>query len=168
MRFASRLRLHVRRLVVPLGEDANVTMARLEAARGELDAGRLRLEDLGEELGGRIEDLGWNDLVGLGRMAPKAIQHVAEVSVGQHTTPYRGAEGLEVVQVLGREEPVARPFSDVREEVRDDLLRTHGQALLEEVSEARLREARLDVRRERLRRLIESGFGALDNDDAVR
>jgi hypothetical protein len=162
MRFTNPLRLRLRLMIVPLGDDPDAVMARLEALGDELDAGRIELSTLAAELGGRTEDLGWMTLPELQRLEPKAALFAGHLAAGQHSPPYRGAAGLEILHVTGREEPVPRPYAAVKEGVRDDLLRSNSQEVVFEMADEMLAEAQLVMARDRLRLLIETGFGAID------
>lgn len=162
MRFTSPLRLRLRRMIVPLGEDADSVMARLETARDDLDAGRLELGVLAAELGGRIEDLGWLTLFELQRLEPKAVFFSGDLAMGRHSPPYRSAAGLEILHVTGREEPVPRPYAAVTERVRDDLLRSRPQEMVVEMADGMLAEAQLVIARDRLQLLIDTGFDVIN------
>jgi hypothetical protein len=162
MRFTSPLRLRLRLMIVPLGDDPDAVMARLEAARDELDAGRLELGVLADELGGRTEDLGWMTLPELHRLQPKAVLFAGHLATGRHSPPYRGAAGLETLLVTGRQEPVPRPYAAVKEWVRDELLRSRPQELVVEMADEMLAEAQLVMARDRLQLLIDTGFGAIN------
>jgi parvulin-like peptidyl-prolyl isomerase len=162
MRFTNPLRLRLRLMIVPLGDVPDAVMARLEAARDELDAGRLELSMLASELGGRTEDLGWMTLPELQRLEPKAVLFAGHLATGRHSPPYRGAAGLEILYVTDREEPVPRPYAAVKERVRDDLLRSRPQEVAAEMANEMLAEAQLAVDRDRIRHLIDTGFGAID------
>jgi hypothetical protein len=161
MRFAGPLRLDLRRLVVPLGDQPAAVMARLEGAREALDAGDLDLEALAAELRGRTEELGWINLAELQRLEPKAVLFTDQVQPGRYSAPFLSPAGLQVLQVIDRQEPAPLPYATVREQVRDDFLRSHHQELVAELGDQMLGNARLKVFTDRLQNLIDTGFGAI-------
>ena len=140
-RFSTPLRLRVQRLRVPLKEDANRAMARLERARVELDAGRLDFEALAAELGGTLLEPAWELPTKLAERERRPASPVAGLKAGHHSAPYRTADSIEMVRVLERAEPQPQPLERVRELVRMDLLVTHREdeyaALVKEVLAAR-------------------------------
>ena len=101
-------------------------------------------------------------LPALQRLEPKAVLFAGHLAAGQHSPPYRGDAGLEILNVTGREEPVPRPYAAVKERVRDDLLRSHPQEVVAEMADEMLAEAQLVMVRDRLQLLIDTGFGAID------
>jgi PPIC-type PPIASE domain len=140
-RFSTPLRLRVQRLRVPLREDANRAMARLERARVELDAGRLDFQALAAELGGTLLEPAWELPTQLAERERRPESPVAGLKAGHHSAPYRTADSIEMVRVLERAEPQPQPLERIRELVRTDLLVTHREdeyaALVKEVLAAR-------------------------------
>lgn len=163
MRFTNPLRLELLRLVVPLGADPVSVMARLEAAREALDAGDLELAALATELGGRVEDLGWVTVVELQRLEPRAVLFIDRLFPGQHSAPFSGRAGLQLLHLVDREAPLPLPYSEALGELRNDLLSNHQGELIAAFADQILRDSKLEIFSDRLQYLIETGFGAVSN-----
>jgi len=152
-RFSEPLKLRLQRLTVPFGENANAVMARLEAARPDLDRGRQTLAGLATELGGKVAEEGWLTLPQLAQGSGGRAAHLAlDLTPGQHSAPYHTASGIEVIRLLERRDPTPLPFDQVRERVRAELLASHGSeeraALVGEVLDAahfKVRPAQLEA-----------------------
>lgn len=138
-RFGLPLRLRVQRLVVPLSGSANRVMARLEAARKELDGGRLDFAKLAAELGGTVREPQWEVPAPVNRR--KSGLALAGLKAGQHSPPYRVGDHIEMLRVLERAEPQPQPLDKVRDRVRADYVLNHRHdeyaALVEEVLSGR-------------------------------
>ncbi len=145
MRYVEPLRLHLERALFPFGEDPNALMARLEAARPDLDAGTTNLAALAAELGGRVEDLGWKTSSELPRETRASLQLLAGLPGGGHSPPFRRGEVIEVVRVAARQEPAPVPLARVEDEVAADILASRGQQLYAELVRELLAERRFRV-----------------------
>ncbi len=153
LRFASPLRVHVRHLAVPLRDDAHVVMARLEEARAELDAGRIDLADLAQDLDGRLRDLGLLSAAQLQALDPLALRFAFQLEAGEHSPPYQLSRALAMFQVAARQEPVPRPLATVRERVVQDYLTHHSATVFRKLTDELLADAGFEIHRQRLREI---------------
>lgn len=149
-RFSGPLRLELRRLVVPFSRRSARHMAVLERRRGDLDAGTVTLDVLAADLGGTIEDLGWKTLAELAAIEPKMPAYIASVDAGDHSPPYRGLRGLEMLSVVDRREPEPLSYELVRARARAAYLERHGGELYAELAQALLEEVGFRLFEERL------------------
>jgi hypothetical protein len=149
-RFSEPLRLRVRRLAVPLSDAANAHMARLEAVRPELAAGAAGLAGLAAELGGRVEEPGWQTLEELARRDPRGAEQALELTPGGYSPPYRTETELALIHLLERREPEPLPFTAVRDRVAEEYLRHHGEEVYGELARELLDAAGYRVLEERL------------------
>lgn len=162
LRFSSPLRLEVRRLTVPVTDaSAGPAMTRLEqATAGTGDAGE-RLAAAAADLGGEIEDLGWQTQAELARLDRRWARLAADLSAGDLSAPLSGTpegggkSGLQMLEVKARREPEPLPFATVLEQVRAAYLENNRQQLYREWADQTLAEAGLEVFPERL-----EGLGA--------
>ena len=150
MRFASPLKVRLRRLTVPLGDDPPTRMARLEAAKPALDAGAQGLEELAARLGGEVDDLGLVSAARLQATDPRVQRFAFLLEPGQHSPPYRRDGSLVMFQVTERQEPEPRPLALVRGQVVEDYLTHRAAAVFEEVSDQLLAAAGFRIDRDRL------------------
>ena len=150
LRFASPPKVHIQRLSVPLGDHPPTTMARLEAARQPLDDGQLSLADLAQELDGQVTDLGLVSAAQLQAAAPLALRFAFLLEAGEHSPPYRFQDGMEMFQVVSRQEPVPRPLALIRERVAQDYVANYGAAVFSELTDSLLTEADFRLYPERL------------------
>jgi parvulin-like peptidyl-prolyl isomerase len=154
MRFARPARLELRRLAVPLdATTASVTMDRLEAAHRGLSDGTLTMDALAAEMGVAIEDLGWVSLPAFWHERLHAARMVIDLKRGEFSAPYRTESTLEVLEVLDRREPEARPYGEVTGEVLESYLESHQQELFRQWEQELLDEAGLLVFRDRVAEL---------------
>ncbi len=159
MRFASPLRLHLRRLTVPLpAADPGAVMARLERAHSELDRGAVTLEALAAELGGRTEEPQWLTLRQLARLGERAARLAVDLKAGDHSPPYQAGSSLELLEVLERREPEPRPLARVQDQVRAAYLEDHRQELYRDWREGVLAETGFVIYRDRLDALAGRGL----------
>ncbi len=159
LRFSSPLRLEVRRLTVPAtAATAGRAMARLEQAAAGHGAAGERLAAAVAELGGEIEELGWQTLGELARLDQRWLGLAAELSAGELSPPLSvlpaaGEPTVEMLEVLARREPEPLPFATVLEQVRAAYLENHRQDLYREWLGETLATAGLEVFPERLEEL---------------
>jgi len=154
MRFASRLRVGLRWLVIPTGEDGPAVMAQLEAAKTDLDRGTLQLEDLATSYGGEVKDLGVVSAAQVQSFAPRAMRFVFLLKPGEHSPPYASGESLVMFQVTERQDPQPQALALVRDEVVQDYLTHHAPGIFQELTDEMLQAAEFRVYHERL-----VGFG---------
>jgi parvulin-like peptidyl-prolyl isomerase len=159
-RFSEPLQFHVQRLVVPLGSSANTTMERLERARAELDQGKETLAALASALGGHVEEPVWVTPSKLAHSDPRAAGLVVDLHAGQHSAPFRAENGLVVLRLIERREPVTLPFDKARERVGADYLATHRHELFVALSTELLDGARFEIVRPRLEELLKQPVAA--------
>jgi parvulin-like peptidyl-prolyl isomerase len=150
MRFATPLRVRLRRLVVARGDDPAALMARLENARADLDAGRLDLDAMAESVGGRVRDLGRLTAAQLQKIDGRALRFAFLLKTGEHSPPYQVGNFLVLFQVTQRQEPEPRPLARVRDQVVQDMLATSSAVLFRELSEQLLGEAGFRLFEEKL------------------
>lgn len=146
---------HVRLLSLPLGEDPARTMARLERAADGKDAS---LEALQTELGGEIEDLGFQTLNELGRRQLKLPPRIAPLESGQLAAPYRSGDVLEIAQVSARRPPQPLPFEEVEERVAAAYVEQYTRDLYETLSAELLADSELEILPEGLAALRQAGM----------
>ena len=158
MRFTSPLRLQLQRLSVPLGERPSERMARLERRRADLNEGRFTLEELASELGGSIQDLGWQRLDELQLTAPDLAALISEVQRDQYSPPFSRSDALHLIHVVERQEPQPLAFEQVRNTVRQAYLERHGQRLYTEVRDELLSEAAFRLHEERIQERLAVGW----------
>ncbi len=152
MRFASPLRVRLRLLSIPIQGDGVATMAELEAARADLDAGRRQLEDLAAAHGGEIQDVGFVSAAQVQAMAPRAMRFVFFSQAGEHTPPYASERALFMFQVAERQDPRPRALALVRDEVMRDYLTHYSADVFERLADEMLEEAAFRIHAERLPR----------------
>lgn len=131
-RFSSPLRLHVQSLEVPLAgrDDASALMGRLEAFHAAAPHDTAGLEELAEQVDGRVEDLGMLSASRLGALHTSwSLGELAALQPGRTAPPLRDDDVLRLLLVSGRQEPEPQPYPDVRERVIDAYLATHAQQL---------------------------------------
>ena len=119
----------LRRLIVPLGENASATMARMER---DVASG-IPLDTIQDHVGGEIEireEMVADDLKVIDPLLPALV---AKAGVGQRTAPYRTSDSLEVVEVTSIRDPTVLPFEDARERVAGLYAAQHAQQLYEEL-----------------------------------
>jgi parvulin-like peptidyl-prolyl isomerase len=151
LRFSTPLRLQLRRLSLPLSDDAPAAMARLAAAGTALAAGKADLDSVAAETGAKVEELGWLTLSELGRrVTPRAQRLAAELAVGEVSPPFRTQHTLELLAVTGRREPEPQPFAAVRDQVAAAYLGRHGQEVYRRWADETLAAAHLEIFPQRL------------------
>lgn len=153
MRFASPLRLHLRRLTLPFGADGTQSMAVLEAARSSLDAGQQTLEELAEKYSGEVVDLGFLSAAQFQAMAPRAVGLVFLLKEGEHSPPMTRGEVLVMFQALAREDPQPRALALVRDQVVEDYLTHYSADVFAEMTNAMLEEAEFRLFPDRLAKI---------------
>jgi hypothetical protein len=105
-------------------------MARLEAAASTPGTD---LDTLARELGGTVEDLGFLDLVTLGRLAPNLPALVTPLDPGELAAPLRHDDQLVMAEVMARRDAEPRPFEDVRKRVAAAYVGQYTQEVYEEL-----------------------------------
>lgn len=132
---------HLRRLRLPLGEDAATVMARLEdAARSSAS-----LDEVAGELGGEIDDLGVKSLAEVGAAEPKLPSLLAPLAAGDLAAPYRTETTLEMIEVVDRQEAEPLPFAEVRAQVAETYVRQYTSEVYRRLSDQVLGTAELEI-----------------------
>ncbi len=149
-RYAEPLRLHLKRLRIPLTDRAFVDMTRLEAQAEDLATGRVTLEDLAVELGGETQDLGWQTARSLRTTDPTAASLALDLEIGEVSPPFRSREHLEMVELLERSDPQPLAFEQVEEQVIQDFLIRHGREIYAELEAELLEQGELRILQGRL------------------
>jgi parvulin-like peptidyl-prolyl isomerase len=85
---------------------------------------------------------------------------VVDLHAGQHSAPFRSENGLVVLRLIERREPVTLPFDKARERVRDDFLATHRHELFVALSAELLDGARFEIVKPRLEELLKQPVAA--------
>lgn len=139
--------LHARDMYLPPGDDRAATKARLEAARQRVVKGE-RFATVAKELGGPLAssggDLGW---FSAGMMLPELEKVAFALKKGEVSQVFEGGGGYHVVTVDDtRTAGGAKPLSESREEVRQQLMAERlSKATEDYVSELR-KTADVEVR----------------------
>jgi hypothetical protein len=149
--FTTPLKLRLRLLAIDKVSAMGKQMRDLEQARGELVAGKLTLDDAAKRLGGRVEEIGWREAVRLEGLTDKERRYVLDLEKLGYTVPYQREGGLRLIQVAERQEPVRRPFEQVRSEVLAGYLKEKRKELLDTAMERVLSEARFRFFEDRVR-----------------
>jgi hypothetical protein len=149
--FMTPLKLRLRLLAIDKVKALGRQMRELEQARGEMVAGKLTLEDAAKRLGGRVEEIGWRDAVRLEGLGDKERRYVLDLETTGYTVPYQREGGLRMIQVAERQEPVRRPFEQVRAEVLAAYLKEKRKELLDAAMERVLGEAHFRFFEDRVR-----------------
>ncbi len=150
MRFSTPVKVRLRHLIVPRGENPPAVMARLEEARLELDAGRLELAGLAESLGGRVNEPALVTAAQLRAVDRQAPRFAFLLKPGEHSPPYRLGKALVMFRLEERQEPAPLPLSKVRDRVVRDYLEHYTPVVFQELSDALLDDAGFRVYTERL------------------
>ena len=150
---------HLRRLRIPLDAQSGTVMARLEAAASRHDS---KLEALQRELGGEIEDLGFQTLNDLRRQQPKLPPLVAPLAAGQLAAPYRSSKFLEVVEVVARRDAEPLPFDTIADRIAAAYVSQYTREVYQQLSDELLRGDNLQILPEGLAALRAAGLPAQD------
>ena len=133
--------LELRMLSIPVGARPGAQVRGLEAASLRVSSGKESLEEAAERLGGQVVDLGLVSIEQLGAMDPKVPRLVLDVGAGGATVPFQLNRRLNLIEVVGRQEPREREFDAVRERVVDDYVHRHQQEIYAELVEELLEDA---------------------------
>ncbi len=152
--YQSPLRFRLRLWSQPFGSDPPAQLAAMERAHAQLTAGERKLDDVVEELGGEIQELGWRELDTLSELPGKAQSLLLQSEPGGYTAPYQQDEVLYLVEVTERSEPTRLTYEDVADRVRDDYILRFGQRLTRDVMDTRLREAEFQFFEDQARRVL--------------
>ena len=113
-RFNKPTRVHLELFKVPLDQDADRHMARLETfANGSNPS----LDDL-SDMNGTREDLGWKTISSIKLTQPKLPSLISAREPGQVTPPVRAGKSILIAKIIAREE--SEPFA--MEEIRQQLV----------------------------------------------
>ena len=152
--YQTRLRLKLRVLRRPLGQDSAAALKQLEAVREELVGNRLDLDAAAARVGGTVRDLGWIDAAMLGGMEPKLRYYLMDMNSTGYTVAFHLHRDLSIVQVEAREEPRVKPYGEVKDAVRRDYAERSRQQHYRRVVETILEEEQFRFHQEAvLRRL---------------
>ena len=151
MRFTTPLRLGLRRLRIPLGEDPVARMSELEEAHRDLNEGSIDLDDLAKRLDGQIEELGPIPVIRLAQADPKAPSFALTLQVGEHSPPYRlGQDEIAIFRLSDRLEPRQLAYPMVRKQVLEHYLENYSAQVYKEVSDQILTDADFTLYRDRI------------------
>jgi len=150
-RFMTPLKLRLRLLVIDKVTAMGRRMRELEAARAELAAGKLTLEEAAQRLGGRVEDIGWREAMRLEGLEDKERRYVLDLQSAGYTVPFQRGGSLRLIQVVERQEPVRRPYDQVRAEVLSTYLKEKRKELLDAAVQRVLADARFRFFEDRVR-----------------
>jgi parvulin-like peptidyl-prolyl isomerase len=138
---------HVRDLYLPVEGDGAAQRARLETARRDLLAGK-PFTDVARKVGGPMAatggDLGW---VSEGTMLPEVEQVAIALETGEPSPVFEAGAGLHLVVVEAtRTTGGARPLSESREEIRQQLLAERLEKATEDYLASLRKSADVDIR----------------------
>ena len=139
--YQTPLLLDVRMLSLPVGARPGDQVVKLEAASFRVGSGKETLDEVADRLGGRVVALGLVTVEQLGAMDPKVPRLVLDVGERGTTVPFQLNRRLNIIEVVGRREPVEQDFEDVRERVIDDYVHRHQQEIYGELVEELLEDA---------------------------
>ncbi len=152
--YQSPLRFRLGKWSLPFDDDPPAQLRRMEALRERLAAGELELA-AAEELGGKVEDLGWRDFDSLGKEIPgKARTYLMEVGDSGWSVPYQQDDALHLIRLEARDEPQPLEYEEAAEQVRQDYLQRFQGELYRRVAEERLAAAGFVFDEEAVRRLL--------------
>ncbi len=126
-RFVSQPRVRLRRLVSVVGPDSPNVMAKLEAARGDLEAGKISLDQLAQNTGAEVEDLGWLTPLQLRFKDHNAVRAAFGMPVGAFSHPYRLRKRIVLFEVVEQEASQEIPLDGVRDRVIAHYLTNYRQ-----------------------------------------
>ena len=150
-RFMTPLKLRLRLLAIDKVTAFGRRMRELEAARAELVAGKLTLEEAAQRLGGRVEDIGWRDSMRLEGLEDKERRYALDLQAAGYSVPFQRGGSLRLIQVLERQEPVRRPYDQVRAEVLSAYLKEKRKELFDAAVQRVLADARFRFFEDRVR-----------------
>ena len=151
-RFMTPLKVRLRLLVVDTTTGFERRMRELEAARAELVAGKLTLDDAARKLGGRVEEVGWREVARLGPdLQDKERRYILDLDKPGFTVPYQRERSIRLFQVAERQEPVRRPYDQVRADVLDAYLKEKRKDLFDGAAERVLTDAHFRFFEDRVR-----------------
>lgn len=127
--YQTPLRLRLRTLSADVGAQPGLRLARLEAAREELVAGRSNLESVAAELGGRVVGPQWVADRELAGFEAKVRYYLLDMNGPGYTVAFQLNRQLLLIQVVAREEPRLRPLAEVRADARRDCFERSQQEL---------------------------------------
>ena len=150
-RFMTPLKIRLRRLAIDRVPGAGRKMRELEAARQELVAGKLTLEDAARRLGGRVEEIGWREISQLEGLESKERRYVLDLESAGYTVPYQSEGSLRLIQVAERQEPAPRAYEQARADVLAAYLKEKRKDLLAAAADRVLADARFRFFDDRVR-----------------
>lgn len=133
--------LELRMVSIPVGARPGAQVRGLEAASLRVSSGKETLEEAAERFGGRVADLGPVSIEQLRAMDPKVPRLVLDVGASGATVPFQLNRRLNLIEVVGRQEPREQEFEAVRDRVVDDFVHRHQQEIYAELVEELLEDA---------------------------
>jgi peptidylprolyl isomerase len=131
-RFMTPVRWTLRRIQLPLDSSAAQNMARWESLAR---SGNESPDEIARRFGGTLDDLGPATIAELRVVHPTLPALVAPLEIGQYAPPYRTRSNLQLVQLVGREAAVPRPFDEVRDQAAAAYAEQYRHDLYEELAE---------------------------------
>jgi parvulin-like peptidyl-prolyl isomerase len=153
--FSTPPKWRLRHLSIPIGKDALSVMTDLEKAAAE---GGTDSKVLAARFGGNLEEWESGDLSALAARDSRLGTLVSPLAVGQLSAPYRTEKALELVEVLGREDAVIRPFDQVRVEVTAAYVKQYTSDVYQRLSARMLAESHFAIVPHGLARLRATGM----------
>jgi hypothetical protein len=150
-RYVSEPRFRLETLTVPLSASPTARMARLEAARVELQQGALEFQDIANQMGGETAELPLLSLAELRKEGPQLAHWAVDLATGGYSPPYLVDSGLQMLRMRERQEPLEQAFDEVRQLVREDYFRQHGQRLYQDFVSDLLEEQQFYIDHEQLK-----------------
>ncbi len=152
--YQTPLRLRLRTLEAPLGDQPAALAATLEAFRPDLEAGRTSLAEVAARVGGSVVEVGWVSPAELGVFEPKVRHYLLSMLGRGFTVVFQLNRRLLMVEVVDREEPHVRGLDEVAEQVRRDYLDRAKQVLYREMVDGILEEEGFTFDREAVERRL--------------
>ncbi|MEO8274608.1 MAG: peptidyl-prolyl cis-trans isomerase [Thermoanaerobaculia bacterium] len=149
--YQSPLRFKLRMLSIPIGASPSSQLTALGKAQSELESGRMKLETLAAQMGGRVQDAGWSTARDLESFEPKIRYFLADMTSPGFSVPFQFNQELCIIEVVERREPEVRPYSDVSAAVLRDFIERRRQDLFRSVQEEALRRGHYRYREEGVR-----------------
>lgn len=138
--YQTPLRLKLKSLSVPLGQDAERVAAALDRLHAALQLGTIDLRTAATQVGGQVRDLGWLEPDGLAALEPKVRIFILDLDGTGFTIPFHLNRLLNILWVEAREEPRIRPYEAVAEQVLEDYYARNQQEIYRQLVEEILAE----------------------------
>jgi parvulin-like peptidyl-prolyl isomerase len=144
---------------LPFGREPPKQLERMERLRESLEAGRIRIAQAAEELGGSVRDLGWKSLDEVPEARGKAREYLLQAGPAGFTVPFQRNRALHMIWVEGRREPRPMSYDEAAPRVVEDYLQRFEEQLYRKVADARLAGSHFVFDEKAVRRALSSSAG---------